>query len=136
MANQVEADKRPLSPHLQVWKFHPTMLTSIMQRITGVGNALGVAIVVGWLFAIASGGDIYRCYDVFFTSIFGKIILFGFTVSVMYHLAQGVRFLFWDMGKGFTPAVANFWSYFTIAFGVLGAVGVWFFAGLIPGVAV
>ncbi len=136
MANQAGADKRPLSPHLQVWKFHPTMLSSILHRITGVGNAVGTAAIVGWLFAIASGGKVFECYDVFFSSIFGKLILFGFTVSVMYHLSNGIRHLVWDAGKGYTPSVANFWSYFSILFGLFGAIAVWFFAGLIPGIAV
>ncbi|MFC7292012.1 succinate dehydrogenase, cytochrome b556 subunit [Hirschia litorea] len=136
MANQVEADKRPLSPHLQVWKFHPTMLTSILQRITGVGNALGLVLLVGWLFAIASGSEVFECFDVFFTSIFGKIILFGFTVSIMFHWSQGIRFLFWDMGKGFSPKIANIWSYVTLAFALIGAVVIWVLAGLVPGLTV
>jgi len=132
MSDQGWTDKRPMSPHLQVWKFHPTMLTSILHRVTGVGNALGIILVVAFLGSLASGLDCYKVFDVFFTSIFGKIVLFGFTVSMMFHLPHGIRYLFWDMGKGFTPKVANLWSIFTLVFSVVGSIALWVIAGLLP----
>lgn len=128
MASQGWTDKRPMSPHLQVWKFHPTMFVSILHRATGVANAIGLAMLVGWLFAAASGQEAFLAYDTFFRSIFGQLMLFGFTVSIFFHFANGIRYLFWDSGKGFGLGAADFWSYFALAFGVLGAVAL--FAGV------
>ena len=125
MAGQGWTDKRPMSPHLQVWKFHPTMFVSILHRATGVANAVGLAMIIGWLFATASGEKAFAAYDAFFTSIFGLIILFGFTVSLFFHFANGIRYLFWDSGKGFDPETANLWSYIALAFGFLGASALW-----------
>ncbi len=132
MAGQGWTDKRPMSPHLQVWKFHPTMLSSILHRATGVANAVGVALIVGWVFAIASGADAFAGYDAFFSSIIGKLMLFGFTVSIFYHFANGIRHLFWDAGKGFSLKVADFWAVFAIVFGLVGAAILWLAAGLVP----
>ncbi len=132
MSDQGWTDKRPMSPHLQIWKFHPTMLTSILHRATGVANAAGLILIVGWLFAAATGEEYYTTYDAIFTSIFGKIVLFGFTVSIFYHWFSGVRWFFWDMGKGFAPKTANTWSILSLLFGVVGAAVAWFAAGLVP----
>ena len=129
MAEQGWTDKRPMSPHLQVWKFHPTMLSSILHRATGVGNALGLALVIGWLFAVASGPDAFEAYDAFFGSIIGKVILFGFTVSIFYHFSNGIRHLVWDAGKGFGLGVANFWSVFSMLIAVVASVALWAVAG-------
>lgn len=132
MAGQGWTDKRPMSPHLQVWKFHPTMLVSILHRASGVANAVGLAMLVGWIFAIASGPEAFAGYDAFFSSIIGKLMLFGFTVSIFFHFANGIRYLFWDAGKGFSLGTANFWSWFALVFGVVGAAAVWLAAGFVP----
>jgi succinate dehydrogenase / fumarate reductase cytochrome b subunit len=132
MSDQGWTDKRPMSPHLQVWKFHPTMLTSILHRGTGMANAAGILLVVVFLGAVASGFDAYKVFDVFFTSILGKIVLFGFTVSMMFHLPHGIRYLFWDMGKGFSPNIASMWSVICLVFAVVASVALWVFAGLLP----
>ena len=132
MAGQGWTDKRPMSPHLQIWKFHPTMLTSILHRATGVANAAGLVVVIGWLFAASTGPDYYAKYDAVFTGIIGKVVLFAFTVSIFFHLFNGVRYLFWDSGKGFSPNVANFWSVAALVFGLFGAVAAWIAAGLVP----
>lgn len=132
MSDQGWTDKRPMSPHLQVWKFHPTMLSSILHRATGVANYLGAILVVGWLFAAASGEAAYATYDAFFSCVLGQLILFGFTVSIMYHLSNGIRHLFWDAGKGFSPKLADFWAWFSIAFSLIGSIAIWLLAGLAP----
>lgn len=129
MAEQGWTDSRPMSPHLQVWKFHPTMLSSILHRATGVANAVGLAMVIGWLFATTSGAEAFEGYDAFFSSLIGKLMLFGFTVSIFYHFANGLRHLIWDAGKGFAPKVANFWSIFSIVASVLGSIALWALAG-------
>src|SRR5689334_22430505 len=103
-------DKRPRSPHLQVWKPHLTMATSILHRITGVGNYIGLFIVVAWLFATTTGQENYDQFSAVTGSIPGLVILFGFTVSVCFHLLTGLRHLFWDAGAGFNPKSASVWS--------------------------
>lgn len=92
---------RPLSPHLQVWKWHVTMATSIFHRMTGVGNALGGLLFFWWILSAASGIEAYETFQSFMGSILGQLILLGFTVSLSYHMLNGIRHLIWDTGSGF-----------------------------------
>ncbi len=101
---------RPLSPHLQVWKFHPTMLSSILHRASGVVNYGGAVLVAIWLIALASGEAAYTgLMDVLNGPIKILVILalIGFTLSLIYHMLNGIRHLVWDAGKGFDPAASN-----------------------------
>ncbi len=116
---------RPLSPHLQVWRWHITMLTSILHRVTGGGLYVGALILTGWAVALASGPDAYAAYMGLLGSILGKLVLFGLTVCVFYHMANGVRHLVWDMGKGFLPKTADFTGVVVIAFALVAALVVW-----------
>ena len=127
-------DKRPMSPHLQVWKWHLTMASSILHRLTGIGNYLGIFIVVAWLFATAVGPDLYEPLAAITGSLWGQLILFGFTLSVCYHLLNGVRHLVMDAGKGYTPKFASFTAGLVIVLALALAVGVWMLSGLVPGV--
>lgn len=127
-------DKRPMSPHTSIWRWHITMAGSILHRVTGVGNYIGAFLVVGWLFAAASGPETYDLFAGLAGSIIGQLILFGFTLSISYHLLNGVRHLFWDAGKGFNPKFASFTGLLTMVLSVVLAVAVWVLAGLVPGV--
>ena len=127
MAGSEWNDPRPMSPHIWSWKWHVTMLTSILHRVTGVGNYLGAFVIVGWLLAVALGPEAYESYAGFLGSPIGLIILFGFTVSICYHLCNGIRHLFWDAGTGYDPAVANTTAVIVIAAGVILAVAIWAF---------
>ena len=97
---------RPMSPHLQVWRWHVTMATSILHRGTGMALYVGVLILTGWAVALAAGPDAFGAYRAILGSPIGYLILFGLTVAFLYHLANGVRHLFWDAGKGFEPKTA------------------------------
>lgn len=121
---------RPLSPHLQVWKWHPTMASSILHRATGVGNAVGALVLTWWLAAAALGEGAYANFEALALSWFGQVVLFGFTLSITYHFANGLRHLIWDAGKGYDPMVANVMSVFNIVFAVVASVGVWAAAAL------
>ena len=77
------------------------MALSILHRATGVALGFGSLLVAWWIISIAAGPDTYEQFRIIMGSIVGKIILFGFTWSLMLHLCNGVRHLFWDMGKGF-----------------------------------
>ena len=121
---------RPMSPHLQVWRWHVTMLTSILHRGTGMALYVGVLILAGWVIALASGSDAFSTYRAFLGSPIGYLILFGLTVAFLYHLANGVRHLFWDSGKGFEPKTADMTGWAAIVFGVVAAVLIWIIAFL------
>ena len=104
------ADPRPLSPHLQVWKFHPTMLSSILHRASGVVNAAGALLVAIWLIVLASGEAAYAGLQALIAGpveIVVKLALIGFTLSLVYHFLNGVRHLAWDLGIGFDPKGSN-----------------------------
>lgn len=93
--------ERPLSPHLQIYKPQITMLTSITHRITGVALGVGTLLLAWWLIAAATGPEAYETVSAFLTSWFGRLVMFGFTWAIFYHLCNGIRHLFWDAGKGF-----------------------------------
>ncbi len=127
-------DKRPMSPHVSIWKWHITMAGSILHRATGCANYVGAAVIVAWLFATAAGPDYYEPLSAVTGSIWGQLILFGFTLSVCYHLLSGLRHLFWDAGKGFNPKFASTMGAIILASSVVLAVAIWLLAGLVPGV--
>lgn len=88
----------PLSPHLFIWKWTPTNLTSIFHRATGVTNAIGAALLTAWLAAGAIGEGAYNGVKAVLGSPIGLLVMFVFSLSVMYHLCNGVRHLIWDSG--------------------------------------
>ena len=122
--------ERPLSPHLQVWRWHITMFTSIAHRATGVALYVGALILAGWCVALASGPDAYLAYMTILGSPLGKLVFFGLTISVFYHLANGVRHLMWDAGAGLDIKSANFTAVSAIAFAIAATVAVWGIAAM------
>jgi succinate dehydrogenase / fumarate reductase cytochrome b subunit len=124
--------ERPLSPHLQVWRWHVTMLTSILHRATGVGLYVGALILAGWAIALATGPDAYMTYMGLLASPLGRLVMFGLTVAIFFHLANGIRHLVWDAGEGFEIKTADASGWAVIVFGVVAAVVTWivaFFVG-------
>ena len=95
------ARARPLSPHLQVYRPQLTSVLSITHRATGVALVAGTLLLVWWLVAAASGPQQFATVQAVMGSWFGKLILLGWTVSLFFHLANGIRHLFWDAGLGF-----------------------------------
>jgi succinate dehydrogenase / fumarate reductase, cytochrome b subunit len=91
--------RRPVSPHLQIYRLTPTMAMSIAHRITGMGLYLGIALLVLWLFAAASGPRYYDAYSTLATGWFGLLALFVFTWILLHHMLGGIRYLIWDTGK-------------------------------------
>lgn len=94
------ASKRPLSPHLLIYKPQLTSVLSIVHRGTGVALAGGLLLVVYWLMALATGPDAFGNAQIIMGSWIGNVILFGFTFALFYHLCNGIRHLFWDAGLG------------------------------------
>ena len=97
----VKQGNRPMSPHLQIYRPQLTSMLSIIHRMTGVGLALGAVLVVWWLLAAATGPDYFATVDGLLTSWIGYLVLLGSTWALAYHLLNGIRHLFWDMGHGF-----------------------------------
>lgn len=123
--SQAPIDNRPLSPHLSVWKWHITMANSILQRATGVANFAGLVGIVAWVVALAAGPDLYAAFEAVATSPFGIFVMVGFTFSVMFHLANGVRYLFWDNLIGFRPGMANLTAWLTYVFALIATAIIW-----------
>jgi succinate dehydrogenase / fumarate reductase cytochrome b subunit len=93
--------ERPLSPHLQVYRWPLSMALSILHRASGVALSVGAIVLVWWLMAVAAGGDQYQRFLDCVGSPLGKLALFGWTLAMMFHLMSGIRHLLWDMGWGF-----------------------------------
>lgn len=125
MAETSKAPARPMAPHLQVWRWHITMATSILHRVTGVGNALGTLMFTWWLIAAATGPEAYATFAGFAASLFGQLILLGFTASVSYHMLNGIRHLFWDSGAGFGLATSRMASALVIAGAAVLTAAIW-----------
>lgn len=92
---------RPLSPHLQVYRWQITMVMSILHRVSGVVLTAGAFALAWWLLAVAAGGETYDTAAACLASPLGRIALFGFSLALVYHLLNGIRHLLWDAGWGF-----------------------------------
>lgn len=93
--------QRPLSPHIQVYRPQITSVLSILHRVTGVALTVGTLLLTWWLVSAAYGADAFATAQGFLGSIVGQLLLWGFTFSLWYHFANGVRHLAWDFGWGF-----------------------------------
>lgn len=98
---------RPLSPHLQVYRWQISNTLSILHRLTGVVLALGGLALVAWLLALASGQAAFTGANTLLGSLVGQLALIAWTFCFFYHLCNGVRHLAWDAGHGFDKAVAR-----------------------------
>jgi len=90
----------PISPHLQIYKPQLTSLLSITHRATGVFLSLGALLLGYWLLSVAAGPDTYAKVYVHVASWYGQVVLLAFVFSLYYHLCNGIRHLFWDIGAG------------------------------------
>ena len=100
MANQPKEAVRPLSPHLQIYRWQVPMLTSILTRITGNTLIVSTIMVVWWLVSAASGAEYYELANAIITSFFGDIIMTLSLLGIWYHFLAGLRHVYYDAGKG------------------------------------
>ena len=114
---------RPLSPHLQVYRLIPTMAMSIIHRITGAALYFGTLLVAAWLIAAAISQDCFETVTYVYGSWIGRIVLLGYTWSLIHHLIGGIRHLVWDTGAGFgkhlSTKVARAMPFVSVALTVL-----------------
>jgi len=99
--------KNPLSPHIQIYRWQISSLVSIIHRITGVLNLLGLIFICVWISSAGISENLFEFFSYFLKSFIGKFILIGFTWSMSYHLLSGVRHFFWDLGYGYEIKIAN-----------------------------
>jgi succinate dehydrogenase / fumarate reductase, cytochrome b subunit len=91
---------RPVSPHLSVYKFKYTLLSSIVNRFTGLGLSFGFLVLLYWIMALFRGPESYAQAEVVLAHPIFKVVFSGFIFAFSYHLIAGVRHLVWDTGRG------------------------------------
>lgn len=125
---EAKTTDRPLSPHLQIYRWSWTMTMSIFHRATGSALYIGTALLAIWLVALASGPTAYERVSWFFGSILGRLVLFGYTWVLMHHMLGGVRHLVWDFGHGMEPGTRMNMARFTLVGSVALTILIWIVA--------
>ncbi len=117
--------ERPLSPHIGIYRWPITMALSILHRATGIGLAVGLVALVAWLMSIAAGPESYLYFSTFMSTTFGRLLLIAWSFAFFYHLANGIRHLFWDAGYGFEKSQANASAWVALAATVVLTAAFW-----------
>jgi len=128
-ARTTRAAERPMSPFM-IWRWHITMFTSILHRVTGVALYGGALLLVGWAVALASGQAAYETYMGLLASPVGRAVMVGLSLCLFYHMANGVRHLVWDFGGGFPPKTASATAWLVLAIAAAATLLVWVAAGM------
>jgi len=120
--------KNPLSPHIQIYRWHISSLLSITHRISSVINLLALILIFFWLVTLSLGESNYESFLLIINSFVGKFILIGFTWSMSFHLLSGIRHLVWDLGYGYEIKTANISGVIVIIFSLILTIIFWLFA--------
>jgi succinate dehydrogenase / fumarate reductase cytochrome b subunit len=127
--------RRPLSPHLQIYKWQVQMVTSIVHRATGVALAVGTLLVIWGLLALASGEAAYTQFKICIGSPIGLILLVGWSWALFFHLCNGIRHLVQDAGVGYEIAQFVRSSWISVIASVVLTVIVWAYVLMAGGAA-
>ena len=100
-------NKSPLSPHIQIYRWHISSLVSITHRITGIINIIGITFICIWSCLLLLGENNYEMFNVFLKSLFGKFIILGITWSFSFQILSEIRHLIMDLGYGFDPKITK-----------------------------
>ena len=117
--------RRPLSPHLQVYRPQLTSVLSIMNRLSGIATSVGTLLMVWWLVASAGSSGGFATMQSVMGSWVGIVLLFGWTVGLVYHFVGGLRHLAWDAGYGFDPPHYNTSGWAVVIATGIGTVLIW-----------
>ena len=116
--------ERPLSPHLTIYRWPVTMMTSITHRATGMALSVGAVILAWWLVSMSNGPEGWQSFHAVMDTLPGLVVLFGITWSLCYHFFSGLRHLAWDLGYGFNKKIAERNSVIVFALSFLAALAV------------
>ena len=100
-------NKPPLSPHIQIYRWHISSLVSITHRITGIINIIGITFICIWSCLLLLGENNYEMVNLFLKSLFGKFIILGITWSFSFQILSEIRHLLMDLGYGFDPKITK-----------------------------
>ena len=107
-------EKNPLSPHLQIYKWHLSMILSIAHRIIGVVNSIAIILICLWTVSLLFGEENYEIIKVLFQSLFGKLLITSLSWSFSFHILSEIRHLIWDLGYGFDLKISKITGIVTI----------------------
>lgn len=117
---------RPIAPHLQVWRWGPAMLVSILHRVSGDGLALvGLGVLIWWLASLAGGPEAYAGFIAHASAWYGKVVLVGLTWAFFNHMASGIRHFVLDIGAGYELKNNAAWSVATPLLALAATVATW-----------
>lgn len=119
---------RPLSPFM-LGKYYRPQISSVLSlthRATGVALSVGSVLLVAWLWATAYSAEQFAMWQAFYTSTLGILLLIGWSFAFFYHLGNGIRHLFWDMGKGFSIPNMTKSGIAVVAFAILATAYTWY----------
>ena len=107
-------EKNPLSPHLQIYRWHLSMILSITHRIIGVVNSVAIILICLWTISLLFGEENYEIIKILFQSFFGKLLITSLSWSFSFHMLSEIRHLIWDLGYGFDLKIAKITGVITI----------------------
>ncbi|HEX3847142.1 MAG TPA: succinate dehydrogenase, cytochrome b556 subunit [Steroidobacteraceae bacterium] len=116
---------RPVSPHLEIYRWQIGNTLSILHRLTGIALSVGLLALVSWLAALASGEPTYTAALKLLSSPLGRLALMGWTFAFLYHLLNGIRHLCWDVGAGFERAQRHASGWLVVAGAAISSVVLW-----------
>ena len=116
---------RPLSPHIQIYRFMITYVMSGFHRVTGAALYFGIVLVAWWLVAAASGPNAYGYFEWFMGTLIGRLVLLGYSWALIHHTLGGIRYLLWDLGYGVERSEREFLALATILGSVALTLVVW-----------
>jgi succinate dehydrogenase / fumarate reductase cytochrome b subunit len=125
--------ERPLSPHMQAYRWTLTMALSIVHRLTGIALYFGTLFLAWWLIATAAGPTAFSHVQAFASSWIGHVIVFGYTWALMHHLLSGVRHFIWDLGYGFSSAEREWLTWAALIGGIALTILLWIIAYSVGG---
>ena len=94
-------NNNPLSPHIQIYRWHISSLVSISHRITGIINIVAITLICFWIASLLLGESSYEFTKIFLQSIFGKFIILSLTWSFSFQILSDIRHIIMDLGYGF-----------------------------------
>jgi succinate dehydrogenase / fumarate reductase cytochrome b subunit len=107
-------EKNPLSPHLQIYKWHLSMILSIAHRIIGIVNSIAIILICLWTVSLLFGEENYENIKILFQSLLGKLLITSLSWSFSFHMLSEIRHLIWDLGYGFDLKISKITGIITI----------------------